>query len=508
MSQNLNLNGFLSHFLSIPSDKIAFKLWNEKKQALEKMLYKDFFRSVEMLASALDQLTQPKVMIIGSKGPFSAAAILATWFKHGCYLPATPQMPSQRIENMIRVFKPEIIFVETITEELKNIFVDLAEDHKIVICKSKNSSTAFSHKNIFFEEEFPTSSIQFSERPANLSAYIMTTSGTSGLPKFVEIKDIQLSAYYENIMQLLPQGHVNGLIQNFEITFDPSIGDLLWCFSKQAYFVPLKSTHMRDINLILKSETDLWWSSTPSYADWTQSFLDQQTNLSNCIRHSFFLGEKLFSTTCEAWKRFFKSTSIHNLYGPTEATISISYHTYSSIEDSPGVVPIGKIHPGHRYELNHDRILSIFGPQVGSGYFISAPEDKNFFKDLSSQPGYCTGDVCEVKNENLVVLGRLDSQIKIHGQRFELEEMENFLKANGIEVVLFPVSGENKTVDFIGAASLDFSLTLEKLHFALKNQFPMIFFPKEILHKTEFPLTPNQKVDRKKLIEMYLRAQS
>jgi D-alanine--poly(phosphoribitol) ligase subunit 1 len=508
MDKKLTLNDFLTKVLATPANKWAFKVWDPQDQKLVPILYQDLFRGIQKMTSFYKKrdLVQPKVMVIGSKGFFSSIAILSAWMENGSYCPATLQTPFRKLSQLIQEFNPDVLFIEKMTEPLADFLKNYFKDKTIVLFDEINGSPPPRDLLCLYYSNLPLIQnycLKPQTRSADSLAYLISTSGTSGSPKLIPITDRQLSSYYTHIMSLLPQSPMVSLIQNFEITFDPSVGDLLWCFSHEASLIPLDLKAFRDINLILKNESRLWWSSTPSLARWATTFFKRENLKPNTLAHSFFLGEILSSSFCREWLEYFPSSKIHNLYGPTETTISISYFTYSPQPDDVGPVPVGEIHKDHTYAIGPDGILSIAGPQVISKYWNDLVENKNFSLDASGNLLYKTGDIGSIQNGNLVIKGRLDTQVKIHGQRFELEEMETFLHLKGLEIVLFPVKNSQNEVEFLAAAVKDKSLTLENLHHILKDDFAPVFFPQSILFVPQFPLTESSKIDRHQLQKFF-----
>lgn len=504
MASAVGLDNFLKKFLEMPAKHIAFKNWNDQSREFDQISYGDLHGLIARIKSLFDPYTtrQTKVMVIGPKGYFSTASILATWLGHGFYMPCSPSAPLHKIGKMIEVFDPDFLLVEDLDAALLKALQLYAPDKRIIVYNQPQISFAGKLNNLTLISELSPTPLYSTTRPKDSVAYVMTTSGTTGGPKFIAIRDSNLSSYYENVMSLLPTTECHGILQNFEPTFDPFIADILWCFSKGAYLIPLTQANIRDLSLILKEETHLWWTSSPSYADWVVQVASPLTPHPDCITESFFLGERLFPTTCQSWHKSFKKSRVHNLYGPTEATISISYHTYSGDVDCHGPVPIGNIHKSHDFKINDKKELLLSGSQVIENYFDQTINSKSFSQDSNGQHWYNTGDLCEIRNGKLVIFGRADLQIKVHGQRFEIDEIENFLRSRGCEVILFPVMGEDETVDHIAVATSDESLKIEALHQLIKDDFQFIFFPKSILYLKEMPLNENHKIDRKKLSEL------
>src|SRR6266702_2614884 len=118
---------------------------------------------------------------------------------------------------------------------------------------------------------------------------------------------------------------------------------------------------------------------------------------------------------------------------------------------------------------------------------------------------YRTGDRVRrpVGDQPLIYLGRLDHQIKIHGHRVELGEVEAALREAGIDAAValaWPMtsSGAEGIVAFLGDRSAD----VEAIRERLKRRLPGYMVPSEFHVLNALPLNSNGKVDRKSLLKM------
>jgi amino acid adenylation domain-containing protein len=139
-----------------------------------------------------------------------------------------------------------------------------------------------------------------------------------------------------------------------------------------------------------------------------------------------------------------QSRRFHNWYGPTETTVCVTGIELSGTWDRP--LPIGPPLPGCTAHVLDERLepcpvevageLCIGGPQLARGYLGQPGQttDRSIPDPFSSEPGarlYRTGDQAVWKGDgSLAFLGRLDRQLKIHGQRVEIGEIEAVLLSN------------------------------------------------------------------------------
>ncbi|HGG05707.1 MAG TPA: LLM class flavin-dependent oxidoreductase, partial [Aliiroseovarius sp.] len=204
--------------------------------------------------------------------------------------------------------------------------------------------------------------------------------------------------------------------------------------------------------------------------------------------------------------------SIENMYGPTETTI---WSTTGPAAPCAGTVNIGRpIANTQVYVLDANRNpspvgvageLYIGGLGVTRGYHNrDAMTADRFTANPFTGQGrlYRTGDrVRQRADGRLDILGRTDTQVKLRGYRIELGEIETRLAAltgAGTQAVVIAreeTPGDTRLVAYVTGGKVD-----EKtLRDALARDLPDYMIPARIVALDSFPLTPNQKIDRKAL---------
>jgi acyl-CoA synthetase (AMP-forming)/AMP-acid ligase II/acyl carrier protein len=221
-------------------------------------------------------------------------------------------------------------------------------------------------------------------------------------------------------------------------------------------------------------------------------------------------GRKLLAICKEVW----------NCYGPTETTI---YSTGGRVmpEDvvGEGIVNIGRpLDNNFIYVLNTAGVpvpegipgeLYIGGDSVSPGY-IGLPEltAERFVPDpFCGDPGgrmYKSGDLAKyLPDGRLAFLNRVDSQVKIRGFRIELGEIETVMSQypgirENVVMVRKDPSGDNMLAAYYTTAK-DTVVTSREIRDFLKDRLPDYMVPAAFLRMEGFPLTANNKVDKKAL---------
>jgi D-alanine--poly(phosphoribitol) ligase subunit 1 len=234
------------------------------------------------------------------------------------------------------------------------------------------------------------------------------------------------------------------------------------------------------------------------------------------LRLSFFCGEALPVGAARAWAEGAPNSRVENLYGPTEATIACLRQPVVepvAATESREIVAIGKAYPGMSVRILDNELrtlpqgtageIALSGAQLAQGYFAQPDLTASRFPVIDGERWYLTGDLgMEDRDGVFHHLGRIDNQVKVLGNRVELEEIEMHLRtASGsdhVAAVAWPISdGSAKgTVGFVSNSTLD----AERIKEELRKRLPAYMVPAMLRHVEDLPLNGNGKVDRKALV--------
>ena len=189
---------------------------------------------------------------------------------------------------------------------------------------------------------------------------------------------------------------------------------------------------------------------------------------------------------------------IFNEYGPTETTIGCSFFEYTKTKDVN--VPIGKSIANTEIILldSHNEVIvseNIEGEILISGNSVSQGLiDSNSEKLFKSNEKifYRTGDLGYIKNGVLHCIGRLDTQIKLNGNRIELDEITNtVLKFNGIKNAAC-ILKESRIILFVCKQEM---VKIEDIQNYLKEKLPNYMLPSQIIEINMIPMKESGKID-------------
>lgn len=352
--------------------------------------------------------------------------------------------------------------------------------------------------------------------------YLIFTSGTTGVPKGVQISHDNLVSYTDWMLQDfgLKSGQV--FLSQAPYSFDLSVMDIYPALLSGGQLAPLKKEVINDFKLLFAELPKLAlniWVSTPSFAD--ICLMDPRFNgdeLSS-VTHFLFCGEELAHGTASQLAERFPKAHIYNTYGPTEATVAVS-----QIEITPEILamyarlPIGRVkadtaiyimdQAGHRLSEGQVGEVVIAGPSVSKGYYHNPEKTAETFYHYQGRQSYKTGDAGILEDGLLFYKGRMDFQIKLHGYRIELEDIDHHLSEVSYvkAAAVVPKYVDHKVqqlVAYVVPEAHDFEKDYQlskAIKAELKQTVMDYMVPQKYIYVDVLPLTQNGKVDRKGLI--------
>lgn len=271
----------------------------------------------------------------------------------------------------------------------------------------------------------------------NQCAYLLYTSGSSGLPKAVQISHYSLMCRLQWMNDAYGNGGVT--LQKTVNTFDVSVWELLLSPAYGGCLCLMPHGEEKYPDRIAEL-TDLWKIRrihfVPGMLEALVRHLEQNGRTLPSLREIFSSGEELKPELAARVCRLFPSIRLINLYGPTECTIDVSFHEYTP-EEEP--VPIGRavantrllVFPPEETVLLPVGVpgeLCVTGDLVGMGY---QDENEGGYFNHEGVPAYRTGDFVSLSsNGELLYLGRRDRQEKLRGMRIDTGAVENLLMAD------------------------------------------------------------------------------
>lgn len=456
--------------------------------------YQELVTASDSLASNLDHLLhgdRSPIVVIGHKEPEMVIAFLGAVKSGHPYVPLDTSIPQQRIERIVHTSGAHLALSPT----------RIAELVKIPAGNRPNQITS--------ADPF----------------YIMFTSGSTGEPKGVVITLECVTSFVDWMVgeqRFKELGEV--FLNQAPFSFDLSVMDLYLSLATGGTLFSITAEQIaspKQLYAALASSRVTTWVSTPSFAQLSLAEKKFDASMLTEVRRFLFCGETLAPEVAAQLIERFPDSEVWNTYGPTEATCATtSLRVNRAVLEKYSPLPVGYPKPNTRVLIMDESgresgpgergEIVIAGPNVSTGY-LGRPDlnDRAFF-DLGGTRAYRTGDLGHLDDGMLFFEGRKDSQIKLHGYRVELGDVESNLRAlPGIrDAVIIPVMKQGRPdslAAFVilgeGRVSSDFELALD-IRAKLSEKVPGYMVPRKFHFLQTFPMTPNGKADRVKLAEL------
>ena len=464
--------------------------------------YGDLIERVDTVAARLCERGIGSTRTVGICLPRSieaVVAILAVLKSGGTYVPLDPDYPNDRLRFIVEDAGIRVaIASRNLAPGLESMGVDTFD-------VMETSATC------------PAATVSAPTPTGDSLAYVIYTSGSTGRPKGVMVTHGNLlhstAARFEYYKKPVD---VYLLLSPF--AFDSSVAGIFWTLCAGGRLVlPARGVERDPARLaaLIERECVTHLLALPSLY---RLILERRQHASfSSLRTVIVAGEACPVSLASEHRNALPDVALFNEYGPTEATVWCTVHEVAEVTGPR--VPIGRPIPRMRCHIvgadgapvspGEPGELYIGGPGVTAGY-LNRPDltAERFVADLFADSGggllYRTGDlVRQLPDGALDFLGRIDHQVKIHGRRIELGEVEAALVQHpGVKdaVVLArtQASGDLRLVAYIVPRMRPVPHASDLRAF-LGAQLPEFMQPAVYITMAEFPLTATGKVDREAL---------
>ena len=469
-----------------------------------RLTYAELIRRSDALAAHLAE-TLPDdgapVAILGHKEPELLIAYLGVAKSGHPYVPIDDALPAQRIERILAVSAAPLTLTPARVAELT-----ARDTGPAPIPRPRSRRRP--------EGVLPTPDSPY---------YIMFTSGSTGDPKGVVITLGCLESFLEWMLAEQAPGEGEVFLNQVPYSFDVSLMDTYVGLVSGGTIVSVTRDGVarpKRLHEVFAASGITIWVSTPSFAQLCLIQRSFNAELLPKLRKLVFCGEVLPPEVASALLDRFPGAEVWNTYGPTEATVATtSIRVDRELLARYSLLPIGRPMPGTRMPVvdEHGREVPpgergeiiIAGPNVSPGYLGRPDLTAKAFFELDGLRAYHTGDWGRYRDGLLFYEGRMDNQIKLHGYRIELGDVEANLRAlPGVrDAVVLPVLWQGRPdalAAFVVLAErppgTDFEVGND-LRAKLAERLPAYMLPREFRFLDAFPMTPNGKADRRKLAE-------
>jgi acyl-CoA synthetase (AMP-forming)/AMP-acid ligase II len=333
---------------------------------------------------------------------------------------------------------------------------------------------------------------------ANEIKVLLSTSGTTGSPKFVKLSDKNLYENALSILNYLPVKSSDVAPLNLSVFY--------------SYGLSILTTNSISGGKIICTNTDIlnkiFWDEFREYkftslagVPFVYEMLERisfRNNKYPSLRYLTQAGGKLSSELIEKFGEFAKENEVDFfvMYGQTEASARMSFLAPKYIRVKSG--SIGKPILNGNFSIDKEtRELVYQGPNVFGGYCEGLADLESYdTNDILK-----TGDLAEVDNDGFYYIkGRIKRFVKITGTRINLDELETLLKKQFSDITLFCNGFQDKYI-LVGIYNLDFNknVVIEYISKLLNVHGSLV----KVFNIDKIPTTANGKINYDALTDYF-----
>lgn len=461
----------------------------------QRLSYVELNKRATTLAAELQSRGVKPDTLVGvyiERSPEMVISILGVLKAGGAYVPLDPNYPKERLAFMVKDSGLRIIVTSS---RLAAKAEELGE--ATTCCVDALAKRGESLKPSGLQE--------------NHLAYVIYTSGSTGLPKGVQIPHRALLNFLLSVQKEPGLTAEDRLLAVTTLSFDIAGLELWLPLITGASIVLANADDAKDptalSRLIDQHDITVMQATPVTWSALLHSGWNGKAHLKALCGGepmSPQLAHDLCGACAEVW----------NMYGPTETTI---WSTIERVQNRDGVISIGRpianteiyILDSHLnpVPVGSDGEIFIGGDGLARGYLNRAELTANKFIADPFKPNarlYRTGDLGHyLPDGRIICLGRSDNQVKVRGFRIELGEIESVLERHPAvrKAVVATQTDESANTELVAfwIPSESGRANETELRRFVQEHLPQYMIPNAWMELKEFPLTPNGKIDRKRL---------
>lgn len=405
--------------------------------------------------------------------------------------------------------------IRDLPDERAKYMIENAGSKLIVTTKEfyKNISDT---KTLFIDDE----SLYIDNDSSNLNLdydiddmlHIIYTSGSTGLPKGNMIK-------HRGMVRLLLNTNYVGytyddvMLTSASLTFDIS-GFELWAAMMYGMTLHMMTKeHIMDINYysqyLMDNKVTTTFLATPIF----HLMVEENANMFKNMKSIYVGGETLLPKYTNMLFLTNPDVKVYNAYGPSEITVICCAQLINRIYESTEDIPLGKIVSNNTVyvldkclklcPINVPGELYVWGDGLGLGYVNRYDLTKEKFGYIKGFDGlsYRSGDLTKWNSKGEIrFMTRIDTQVKIRGQRIELSEIQNkILELKQVKEIALVIQEYKENKYIVGYYTINDQISADEINEYIQKYLPSYMIPYKLVQIDKMPYNQNGKIDRKKL---------
>ncbi len=436
------------------------------------------------------------------------ASFMGVLYSNNFYTPTDVSFPFEKVDGILKALGPELIVTDGRYREF--LISNGVED--TLILNIEDVSEKVADTTLCLDKTIDTD-----------IAYILFTSGSTGVPKGVIISHRSIIDYIDWARECYEITSENIIGNQAPLYFDNSTLDIYLMISTGAtlHIVPemYYSFPAKLMGYVKENEINtIFWVPSVFINVANADILAKMD--CTCLKTILFAGEVMPNKHLNYWRKYIPDALYSNLYGPTEITVDCTYYIVDRQFGDDEPLPIGFPCPNSDVMILSDEKelitevgvtgeLCVRGTSLALGYWKNPAKTAEVFvqnplNDQYSEKIYRTGDLVHYNERGEIMYdGRKDFQIKHMGYRIESGEIET--AALGLEdikeaCVLYNKKERAIVLLYVGSEETD----EKRIRTALVKKIPKYMVPTVYHRLKNFPYNDNGKIDRKRLAKDYL----